>query len=92
VSAADPENLDRLERWAAKVVEESSRLDPNLSEEELAERQAAWYAEYFTPPAGWVVASPDDPAMREWLLDEEGLSPELADAVLIQMRQLAAAR
>jgi hypothetical protein len=90
--AADPRNLDRLERWAAQVVADSARLDPGLSEEELAQHQAAWYAEYFVTSDGWLVASPDDPAMRAWLLDEEGLTPELADAVLAEMARLAAGR
>jgi hypothetical protein len=89
---ADPENLGRLERWAQKVLDESSRLPDDLPEAELQEYQARWYADYFTLEDGWVVAEPDDPSMKAWLLEEEGMSPELADAVLAQMRELAAAR
>jgi hypothetical protein len=88
----DPQNLDRLEQWAQKVVEESARLPADISESELLEREAGWYAEYFAPEDGWLVASPDDPAMRAWLLEEEGMSPELADAVLAEMSRLAAER
>jgi hypothetical protein len=84
--------LDRLESWAAKVVEESARLPEDLSEDELREQQAAWYADFFTLEDGWLVASPDDPAMRERLVTEEGMSEELAEAVLAKMRELGAAR
>jgi hypothetical protein len=87
----DPQNLERLDRWAAKVVAESAELPPELSGEDLREHEAGWYAEYFTLADGWVVAAPDDPAMRAWLLEEEGMSPELADAVLARMRGMAAA-
>jgi hypothetical protein len=84
--------LDRLERWAAKVVDESARLPEDLSDEELREQQASWYADFFTLEDGWLVASPDDPAMRERLTAEEGLPPDLADEVLVKMRELGAAR
>jgi hypothetical protein len=89
---ADPQNLDRLELWAQRVLDESSRLPDDLPEAELREYQARWYADYFTLEDGWVVSPPDDPAMRAWLLEEEGMSPELADAVLARMRETAAAR
>jgi hypothetical protein len=85
-------HLDRLERWAAKVVEESERLPDDLSEDELREQQAAWYADFFTLEDGWLVASPDDPAMRERLTTEEGMAPDFADDVLAKMRELGAAR
>ena len=84
--------LDRLESWVAKVVEESERLPEDLSEEELREQQASWYADFFTVEDGWLVASPDDPAMRERLTGEEGLAPDFADEVLAKMRELGAAR
>jgi hypothetical protein len=85
-------NLERLEQWAAKVLDDSARLPEELTEAELREHQAQWYAEFFTTDDGWLVASPDDPAMRERLTVEEGMSPELADEVLAKMRELAAAR
>jgi hypothetical protein len=84
--------LDRLERWAQKVLEDSARLPEDLSDEELREQQVAWYADFFTLEDGWLVASPDDPAMRARLTDEEGLPPDLADGVLAKMRELGAAR
>jgi hypothetical protein len=86
------EVLDRLEWWADKVTAESAELPEDLSDDELRERQATWYAEFFTLEDGWLVAPPDDPAMRERLLDAEGMSPELADLVLAKMRELVAAR
>jgi len=89
---AQQEILNRLEQWAQKVTAESEQLPEDLSDDELRERQATWYAEYFTLDDGWLYASPDDPAMRERLLDEEGLSPELADLVLAKMRDLGAGR
>jgi hypothetical protein len=85
-------NLERLEQWAQKVLDDSARLPEDLSEAELRERQALWYADFFTTDDGWLVAPPDDPAMRERLTVEEGLSPELADEVLAKMRELAASR
>ena len=84
--------LDRLERWAQKVLDDSARLPEDLSDEELREQQVAWYADFFTLEAGWLVASPDDPAMRERLTDEEGMPPDLAEDVLAKMRELGAAR
>jgi hypothetical protein len=89
---AQQEVLDRLEQWAQKVTAESEQLPEDLSDNELLERQAAWYADYFTLVDGWLYAAPDDPAMRERLLDEEGMSPELADLVLAKMRELGAGR
>jgi hypothetical protein len=85
-------NLERLEQWAQKVLDDSARLPEDHSEAELRERQALWYADFFTTDDGWLVAPPDDPAMRERLTVEEGLSPELADEVLAKMRELAASR
>ena len=88
----DTGDLERLERWAEKVVAESEQLPEDLSAEEQREREALWYADFFTLDGGWLVASPDDPAMRERLVREEGMSDELADDVLEKMRELAAAR
>jgi hypothetical protein len=89
---AQQEILDRLEQWAQRVTADSENLPADLSEDELRERQATWYAEYFTLDDGWLYAAPDDPVMRERLLDEEGMSPELGDLVLAKMRELGAAR
>ena len=85
-------NLERLEQWAGKVLDDSAHLSEDLSEAELRERQALWYADFFTTEDGWLVAAPDDPVMRERLTGEEGLSPDFADEVLAKMRELAAAR
>jgi hypothetical protein len=89
---ADDGYLERLERWARKVVADSEQLPEDLSPEELREREALWYADFFTLEDGWLVASPDDPAMRERLIHEEGMSDALADDVLEKMRELGAAR
>lgn len=89
-SANSNGNLERLEQWARKVLDDSQRLPDDMSEDELREQQASWYADFFTNGDSWVVASPDDPAMREHLTVEEGLTSELADAVLAKMRERAA--
>jgi hypothetical protein len=89
---ADERDLERLERWAQRVVAESEELPDDLPEDELRAHEARWYADYFTLEDGWLVASPDDPAMRERLIAEEGMSEELADEVLARMRELGAAR
>jgi hypothetical protein len=89
---AQQEVLERLERWAQKVTADSQNVPEDLSDDELRERQATWYAEYFMLDDGWLYAAPDDPAMRERLLNEEGMSPALADLVLTKMRELGAAR
>jgi hypothetical protein len=89
---AQQEILDRLEVWADKVATESEELPENLTDDELRARQAAWYAEYFTLDDGWLYAAPDDPAMRERLIDEEGMSPDFADQVLAKMKELGGAR
>jgi hypothetical protein len=89
---ADNGYLERLERWADKVVDDSARLSEDLTGDELQEREALWYADFFTLEDGWLIADPDDPAMRGRLIDEEGMSPDLADEVLAKMRELGAAR
>ena len=89
---ADDEYLERVERWAEQVVSESEQLPEDMTGEELREQEALWYAGFFTLGDGWLVASPDDPAMRERLIHEEGMSEELAEEVLTKMRQLGAAR
>jgi hypothetical protein len=87
---AEQEILDRLQRWADKVTADSESLSEDLTDDELLERQAEWYAEFFTIDDGWLVAPPDDPAMRDRLLNEEGMSPDLADLVLVKMRERGA--
>ena len=89
---AQQEVLDRVESWAGKVADESAALPEDLPDDELRERQVAWYADFFTLEDGWLIASPDDPAMRERLIDEEGMSPDFADQVLAKMRELGGAR
>jgi hypothetical protein len=89
---ADNGHLERLESWAERVVAESEQLPGDMTAEELREQEALWYAGFFTLEDGWLVASPDDPAMRERLVVEEGMSDELADDVLAKMRELGAAR
>jgi hypothetical protein len=88
----DEQYLDRLESWADKVLEDSARLSEDLTEDELRERQVAWFADFYTLQDGWLVADPDDQAMRDLLIGEEGMSPDLADQVLAKMRELAVAR
>jgi len=89
---ADDAYLERLGQWADRVVADSERLSEALPGDELREREALWYAEFFTLDDGWLVADPDDPAMRDRLMHDEGMSHELADDVLEKMRQLGAAR
>jgi len=88
---AENEDLERLEQWADKVAEESRRLPADLSEAEVREYEARWYADFYAQNVDLIKAGPDDPAMRDWLITEEGMSPELADAVLGRLRNLATA-
>jgi hypothetical protein len=89
---ADDAYLERLEQWAEKVVADSASLPEDLTGDELRQQQAHWYAEFYTLDDGWLIAGPDDPAMRDRLIDDEGMSSELADDVLTKMRELGAAR
>jgi hypothetical protein len=89
---ADDAYLGRLERWAERVVADSASLAEDLTGDELLEQQAHWYAEFYTLEDGWLIAGPDDPSMRDRLIHDEGMSPELADDVLTKMRELGAAR
>jgi hypothetical protein len=73
-----------LETWVTRVLADAERLGAGASEAELEARQIDWFADFFTL-AG---ADPDDPALRERLVDLEGMSPELADAVLARMREV----
>ena len=91
-SASPTWTLERLERWAQKVLEESAQLPEDLPESELRQRQVTWFADFYASDEGWLIAAPDDPAMREWLIDQEGMSPDLADEVLAKMSELAAVR
>jgi hypothetical protein len=89
---ADDGYLERLEQWADKVVAESAELPDDLPAVELREREALWYADFFTLEDGWLIAGPDDPAMRDRLIHEEGMTADFADDVLAKMRELAATR
>jgi hypothetical protein len=88
---APEEVLERVEWWAGKVAKDSASLPEDLTDDELRDYQAVWYADFFTLEDGWLIASPDDPAMRERLVDEEGMSPDFADQVLAKMRELGGA-
>jgi len=89
---ADNETLERLEQWAEKVADESRQLPADLTEDELLDHEAGWYADFYARNEDLIKGGPDDPAMREWLIAEEDMSPPLADAVLDRLRNLAAAR
>jgi hypothetical protein len=84
--------LERLEQWAEKVLDDTTRLPDDLDGGQLREREALWYADFYTLEDGWLVAGPDDPEMRAQLIEEEGMSPDFADEVLAKMRELGAAR
>jgi len=86
------ERLDQLERWAARVVEESRQLPPDISEQELRDHQARWYADFYAVNADWALKTHDDAEMRSWLITQEDMSPELADAVVARLKDLVAAR
>jgi hypothetical protein len=88
---ADEVYRDRLERWANKVLDDSARLSRDLTEAERRELETGWYADFYTLEDGWLIKDPDDPAMRDWLIEEEGMSPDFADQVLAKMRELATA-
>jgi hypothetical protein len=90
VTAAN-ENLDRLERWAEKVAEESAQLSPDISEQELRDHEAGWYADFYAANGDWALPSRDDAEIRNWLTTQEDLSPELADAVVARMKDAVAA-
>jgi hypothetical protein len=49
-------------------------------------------AAFCTLADGWLIAHPDDPEMRRWLVEDEGCDKAFADAVLARMRKLGAAR
>ena len=89
---AENENLERLEQWAEKVAAESRQLPADLSEDELREHEAKWYADFYAANGDWAKGASDDAGMRDWLIAEEDLSPKLADAVLDRLRNLAATR
>ena len=88
----DNERFERMQRWADKAVDASAFLPEVLPESHLRERQAIWYADFYVGEDGRLIADPNNPAMREWLIDQEAMSPDLADDVLVKMRELAAAR
>ncbi len=46
-------------------------------------------ADFYTMADGWLIAAPDDPEMRQYLIEEEFMDPEFADLVLAKMRELA---
>jgi endonuclease III len=81
---SDRDDMGTLEAWVQLVLDDSNRLEEDLSEAELHERQVAWYAEFFA----LAQADPDDPALRERLIDLEGMGPALADEVLDKLREI----
>jgi len=82
---AEHETLERLQPWADKVAQESRNIPPDTSPEQLREREAEWYAEYYTLLGGV-------PGDRDWLITQEDMSPEVADAVLDKLKNLAGAQ
>lgn len=89
---AGNENLDRLERWAEKVAEESAKLPSDISEDELRDHEAGWYADFYAANSDWALPTRDDAETRSWLITQEDVSPELADAILARLKDPVAAR
>jgi hypothetical protein len=86
------EKLNRLERWAEKVAEESAQLSPDISEQELRDQEASWYADFYAVNGDWALPSRDEAEMRSWLVGQEDVDPALADAILVKLKGLVAAR
>ena len=80
---AQHETLERLQQWADKVAQDSRNIPAGTTADELREREAEWYAEYYALIGGV-------PGDREWLITQEDMSPEVADAVLDKLKNLAA--
>jgi hypothetical protein len=64
----------------------------HLTEAELLKRSAWETADFYVLADTWLIATPDDPKMRDWLIEEEGCSPEEAALVLARMRVLGRER
>ena len=82
---AEHETLERLQQWADKVAQDSRNIPAGATPEELREREAEWYAEYYALIGG----APGD---REYLITQEDMSPEVAEAVLDKLKNLAGAQ
>jgi hypothetical protein len=69
-------------------------MDITSEDQRWADKQleAVCEAEDWMMEDGWIVAHPDDPRMREFLIESEHQDPEWADLVLVNMRSLAARR
>ena len=80
--------MDDLIKWADAVLDEHARRSEHLTEEEMFNLRVTEEAERYTLADGWEISHPDDPRMRRYLLDDEGMHPDFADAVLAKMRDL----
>ncbi len=49
-------------------------------------------ADFYMLADAWLIAPPDDPSLRQYLIDSEWLDPDFADEVIAKMRELDAAR
>ncbi len=86
-------DMDDLNDWAERVLDEEARLSAHLTDGDLQDRAVIERAEFFTLADGWwLIAHPDDPRLREYLLNDGSMPPALADAVLAKMRELGHAR
>jgi hypothetical protein len=82
----DPNGLS--DAWADRALDDEARASEHLTSAEPRERRAWALADSYVLADAWLVAPPDDPRMREWLIEEEECSPERAELVLDRMREL----
>jgi len=83
-------DLEELDAWADRVLDDRARVTEHLTEAELHDRSVVELAESFACADGWSIG-PDDPALRTYLIDGESISDAMADAVIAKLRELGAA-
>jgi hypothetical protein len=88
----DLSSLERMERWADRVLDDRAREGEHFTDDELFDLRAERMARDMTMRDYWLIASPDDPEMREHLIESEGCDEAFADAVLDKMREIGRRR
>jgi hypothetical protein len=86
----DRKRWDDAVRWADDYLDRNAREAEHLTDEEIFDRNAISEANLLVMRDAWVIAHPDDPTMRAYLIQELDADERFADAVLARMREIGA--
>jgi len=67
-------------------------VEDSLTPEERDAREALETAAFYVLLDAWLIGHPDDPTVREYLIEEDGWDEDYADLVLAKVREIGADR